>query len=95
MKKFIIAVTILTIAAPAYSQYYYPRPGPGLRYQGYEANRYTPYPYYPHPQGWPACPPGTEWGYGCVAWAPAPPGMLFGACLKEAHSCFRIPGPIQ
>jgi hypothetical protein len=45
----------------------------------------------PHP----FCAPGTSWQYGCVQWAPAPPGLLFGACVRNAWSCKRVAGPIQ
>ena len=41
------------------------------------------------------CPVGESWQYGCVKWAPAGPGQLFGACLKSAWSCKRVGGPIQ
>ena len=42
-----------------------------------------------------ACPVGESWQYGCVAWAPAGPGQLFGACLSSAYSCKRSGGQIQ
>jgi hypothetical protein len=41
------------------------------------------------------CPSGTSWQYGCVQWAPAGPGQLFGACLRNAWSCKRQATPIQ
>jgi hypothetical protein len=41
------------------------------------------------------CAAGTSWQYGCVQWAPAGPGQLFGACLRSAWSCKRVAGPIQ
>ena len=41
------------------------------------------------------CLRGTSWQYGCVAWAPAGPGQLFGACLRSAWSCKRVAGPVQ
>jgi hypothetical protein len=41
------------------------------------------------------CPPGQSWQYGCVQYAPAGPGQLFGACLRSAFSCKRSGGQIQ
>ena len=41
------------------------------------------------------CPTGTSWQYGCVKWAPAGPGQLFGACTEQSWSCKRAPQPIQ
>jgi len=46
----------------------------------------------PHPR---FCPKGTSWQYGCLKWGPAPPGKLFGACLRKGWGCMRAPGPIQ
>jgi hypothetical protein len=42
-----------------------------------------------------ACPAGESWQYGCVQYAPAGPGQLFGACLRSAYSCKRSGGQIQ
>jgi hypothetical protein len=41
------------------------------------------------------CPKGETWQKGCLKWAPAPPGKLFGQCLKQGYGCFRAPEPIQ
>ena len=41
------------------------------------------------------CPTGTSWQPGCLKWAPAGPGQLFGACTQQGWSCKRAPQPIQ
>ncbi|MFI5015641.1 MAG: hypothetical protein ACHQAY_25170 [Hyphomicrobiales bacterium] len=42
-----------------------------------------------------ACPAGQSWQFGCVKYAPTPPGKLFGACLRKGWGCFRAATPIQ
>jgi hypothetical protein len=41
------------------------------------------------------CPAGQSWQYGCLAYGPAKPGQLFGACLRSGFACMRAAGPIQ
>lgn len=41
------------------------------------------------------CPRGQTWQYGCLRYAPAPPGKLFGACLRMGYGCMRAPSQIQ
>jgi hypothetical protein len=83
-----IAAAIATLAMPAMAQPTRPRPSPG-------SGPHLPVPGRPRPPIPRACPPGYSWGYGCISWAPAPPGKLFGACLFAGRSCVRNPGPIQ
>jgi hypothetical protein len=47
------------------------------------------------PVGAHLCPVGQTWTYGCLAYGPAGPGQLFGACLRSGFSCMRAAGPIQ
>jgi hypothetical protein len=87
MRMIVIAAAIATVVMPAIAQPMRPQPGPGVPRVGV-----------PQRGQWPvahACPAGTSWQYGCVQWAPASPGMLFGACQISAWSCKRVPGPIQ
>jgi hypothetical protein len=41
------------------------------------------------------CRAGYSWQYGCLSYAPAQPGQLFGACTVNGYGCFRDAGPIQ
>lgn len=41
------------------------------------------------------CPAGQSWQYTCLAYGPAGPGQLFGACLRSGFACTRAAGPIQ
>lgn len=88
MRMIFTAAAIATLAMPAVAQPTRPRPqpGPGV----------TPLPVLHRPLPLPHfCPTGTSWQYGCVEWASAAPGTLFGACVLSAWSCKRVGGPIQ